>query len=90
MPTVLELPDDVAVRLKEHAAHRGLTVVEFIRTIAQHPTPRQALDAFIGSSDIPVTESFDIHQARAEIADDLLREYDDLSESRLDKHPHLS
>ena len=80
--TALELPDDVAVRLEEHAAGLGLTVAEFIREIAQRPTPGQAPEAFIGSADIAVGEPFDIHQARARIADELLREHDALSSDR--------
>ena len=82
MTTALELPDDVAVRLEEHAAEFGLTVAEFIREIAQRPTPGQALEAFIGSADIAVDDPLDIHQARTGIADELLREHDELSSDR--------
>ncbi|MDE0268112.1 MAG: hypothetical protein OXI96_03625 [Acidimicrobiaceae bacterium] len=86
MATVLELPDDVAALLEEHAVHRGLTVVEFISEVAQRTTPLQALDAFIGSADIPVDGTFDIHRARAEIADELLQEHDEFGESHVREH----
>ena len=89
MATVLELSDDVVALLEEHAVHRGLTVVEFIREVAQHATPQQALDAFIGSADIQVDETSDIHRARTKIADELLQEHDELSENRMRDVVHL-
>ena len=55
--------------------------------MAQRLTARQALEAFIGSADGAVGEPFDIHKARAELADELLQEHDALSERHVQRPP---
>ena len=79
MTTVLHLPDDVAALLEARAAERGLTVTELVSEMARRPRRRPALDAFIGCADITVGEPFDLNRARTDLADELLREHDDLS-----------
>ena len=79
MTTVVNLPDDVAALLEERAAQRGVTVPELICELAQFSDNRQALEAFIGCVDDPKGQPFDIQEARADIADGLLKEHDRLS-----------
>ena len=76
---VVSLPDDVAALLEERAVQRGITVPELICELAELSANRQALEAFIGCADVPVDRPFDIHQARAEVADELLKDHDRLS-----------
>ena len=80
---MVSLPDDVAALLEENAALRGVTVAEFICELAQLSANRQALEAFIGCADVPVDRPFDIRQARADVADELLGEQDRLSSEPL-------
>ncbi|MXW41843.1 MAG: hypothetical protein F4X48_06415 [Acidimicrobiia bacterium] len=75
----MNLPEDVVVLLEESAAQRGVTVPELICELAQLSDNRQALEAFIGCADDSKGQPFDIQQARADIADCLLKEHDRLS-----------
>ena len=79
MTTVLRLPDDIAALLEKRASERGLTLTELVSEMARPPRDRRALEAFIGCADMAVDEPFDIHQARADAADELLRDFDDRS-----------
>lgn len=49
---------------------------------------RLTSEAFIGSADVADGEPFDIHEARAELADELLQEHDALSERPRTKAPN--
>lgn len=80
--TVLRLPDEVAALLEKRASERGLTLTELVSEMARRPRDRRALEAFIGCADTAVDEPFDIHQARADAADELLRDFDDRGASR--------
>ena len=82
MTTDLRLPDDVAALLERRASERGLTIAQFVTEMARRPKDRQALEAFIGCADTAVEEPFDIHRGRIDVADELLRDHDDLSASR--------
>lgn len=77
--TVVNLPDDIAALFEERAVQQGVTVPELICELAKLSANRQALEEFIGCVDVPVDQPFDIHQARSDTADDLLKEHDLLS-----------
>ncbi|MYB29116.1 MAG: hypothetical protein F4X38_08245 [Acidimicrobiaceae bacterium] len=79
MTTVLRLPDEVAALLERRASERGLTLTELVSKMARRPRDPRALEAFTGCAEIAVDEPFDIHRARVDAADELLRDFDDRS-----------
>lgn len=79
MAIVVRLPDEVAAILTERAHEQGLTVPQLISDMVLRPSRRQALDEFIGSADVPADPPFEIHRAREELVDGLLRDQNDLS-----------
>ena len=85
----VHLPDAVAAVLEQRAAERGVSVAEFISELVERSHRRRALRGLIGSVDLPVDEPFDIHRARDEMADELLRKQDELSGRRLANGPDL-
>jgi hypothetical protein len=81
MSTTVHLPDDLAERLAAEAARRGISVDEVAAEAlaARYPQAgsdrgRDALEAFIGSGSSGRREPFDIHKARAELAERKLAE----------------
>jgi plasmid stability protein len=75
MTVTLTLPDDVAQRLEAAAAARGVSVeqlaVEVLSGVDSPPVTaegRSALEAFVGSG-AGDGSSFDIHEARHELAE---------------------
>lgn len=85
MTTVLHLSDDVASLLEQRASEQGLTVAELVSEMARRPRNRQALETFIACADMSVDEPFDIHRGRLDVADELLRDYDEVGASRAEK-----
>lgn len=79
MSVVVHLPDEVAAILEARAAERSITVAQLISDMALPPGDRQALEEFIGCASVPVDQPFDVHRARQEVADELLRDQNDLS-----------
>ncbi len=80
MVMAVHLPDDVAAVLAERADERGVTVAALICALVERSDRRRALETYIGGADGPVRESFDIHRARKELADDLLKEHQAIRE----------
>ena len=80
MAISVHLPDEVAALLSERADERGVSVADFICELLERADRRRALEAFIGSVDLPVDEPFDIHREREEMADELLRKHQAISE----------
>lgn len=76
----VQIPDELAARLAEEAAERGVAVdvvlTELIaaRLPSAQTTNHDALEAFIGFGASGITEPFDIRQARQEIADHMTTE----------------
>lgn len=73
MSIVVHVPDELVGRLTTEAACRGISVEELAAELLgerlANPGPdTSALDAFIGSGSSGRSEPFDIHQARAELA----------------------
>lgn len=72
---MVHLPDELVDRLAVEAARRGMTVDEVAAEAlaVRFPTGadpgRDALEAFIGSGASGQREPFDIHRARADLAD---------------------
>ena len=82
MTTVLRLSDDVGALLERRASEQGLTVAELVSEMARRPRDRRALETFIACADIAVDEPFDIHQGRFDMAEELLRDYDEVGAIR--------
>ena len=76
---VVHLPDEVAAVLEARAVDRGLTVPQLISDMVLRPSRRQALEEFIGCASVAVDQPFDVRRARQEVADELLRDQNDLS-----------
>lgn len=75
----VKLPDDLAERLEAEAVRRGLSVEALaVETLEGHyrrrPTASDNLDAFIGCAASGTVEPFDIHDARAKLAERRLAE----------------
>ena len=85
MTTVLRLSDDVAALLERRASEQGLTVAELVSEMARRPRDRRALETFIACADIAVDQPFDIHRGRFDVAEELLRDHDEVSASRVKK-----
>ena len=79
MSVVVHLPDEVAAILEARAAERSITVAQLISDMALRPGHRQALEEFLGCASVPVDQPFDVQRARQEVADELLRDQNDLS-----------
>ena len=75
--TIVHVPEEIAARLAAEAARRHLSVDEIAAEAlaARYPEPptsdpgHDALEAFIGSGGSGRSEPFDIHKARAELAE---------------------
>jgi plasmid stability protein len=72
----VHLPDELAARLAAESARRGISVEELTAELLGERLPSTgpdnfALDAFIGSGSSGHREPFDIHRARAELAEHL-------------------
>jgi hypothetical protein len=74
--SVVHLPDELIDRLAAEAARRGMTVDELAAEALAVRFPQagsdpgdDSLEAFIGSGTSGRREPFDIHQARAELAE---------------------
>ena len=79
MTVVVRLPDEVATILEDRATERGLTVPQLITQMVLGPSRRQALEALIGCAEVPDDKLFEIHRARQELADELLKDQNALS-----------
>lgn len=87
MATVLRLSDDVGALLEQRASEQGLTVAELVSDMARRPRDRRALETFIACADMAVDEPFDIHRGRLDVADELLRDDEEVGASRAEKSP---
>jgi hypothetical protein len=71
----VQIPDDVAARLADEARRRGvavdvvLTELLSTRLPAAQSSNHDTLEAFIGFAASGITEPFDIHQARRDLAE---------------------
>lgn len=71
----VQIPDDVAARLADEAGRRGVAVAVVVtellaaRLPAARSTSHDTLEAFIGFGASGITEPFDIHQARRDLAE---------------------
>ncbi len=81
MSLTVHLPEELADRLTAEAARRGMSVDEVAAEALAARYPKagsdpgyDALEAFIGSGDSGHSEAFDIHRARAELAETKLTE----------------
>ena len=79
--STLHLPDELAERLEAEASRRGMSVDELAAQTLAARFPEagsapgiEALEAFIGSGASGDHEPFDIHKARAELAQHKLAE----------------
>ena len=73
MASAVHLPDDLAVRLAVEADRRGLSVDELVAD-RLHTEGDDPLEAFIGCGASGQHEPFDIHAARAKMAERKLAE----------------
>ncbi len=76
MSIAVHLPEELAARLAAESARRGISVEELTaellgERLASTGPDNSALDAFIGSGSSGHREPFDIHLARAELAEHL-------------------
>jgi len=74
----VHLPEELAARLAAESARLGISVEELTAELLGERLPstgpdNSALDAFIGSGSSGHREPFDIHRARAELAEHLNR-----------------
>ncbi|MDA8072165.1 MAG: ribbon-helix-helix domain-containing protein [Actinomycetota bacterium] len=77
MASAVHLPDDLAVRLAVEADRRGLSVDELVAELVAdrlHTEGDDPLEAFIGCGASGQHEPFDIHAARAKMAERKLAE----------------
>jgi hypothetical protein len=70
----VQIPDEIVVRLTDEAGRRGvavdvvLTELLAARLPAAQSTSHDTLEAFIGFGASGITDPFDVHQARRELA----------------------
>ena len=68
MSVTIDLPADAQARLEGEAARRGITLAQLIIELAAALPVEDPLEAFIGCGASTITEPFDIHRERAELA----------------------
>jgi hypothetical protein len=72
MSTVVHLSEELAARVEAVAVQRGLSADEVVAGALEAVLPHQGedpLEAFIGSGASGRRQPFDIHEARAELAE---------------------